>query len=152
MFHSCTEPCIKETITKNFSTSSPLRVVIATVAFGMGIDIHNIRNIIHFGSCEDTEMYVQAVGRAGRDGNNSIALLLIHKGAKQHIGIAMKGYCDNNSKCRREVLFKDFDEHTDKAETNLRLCMCCDVCAAKCVCDKCSDPIPGCLDVSHLVV
>ena len=62
MFHSCTEPCIKDHI---ITTTSPLRVVIATVAFGMGVDIPDIRNIIHFGSCEDIEMYVQAVGRAG---------------------------------------------------------------------------------------
>lgn len=58
MFHSCTEPCIKDSIIKNFSTSSSLRIVIATVAFGMGVDIPDIRNIIHFGSCEDIEMYV----------------------------------------------------------------------------------------------
>ena len=151
MFHSCTEPCIKDSIIKNFSTCSPLRVVIATIAFGMGVDIHDIRNIIHFGSCEDIEMYVQAVGRAGRDGNNSTALLLTRKGTKQHIGVPMKTYCENNSNCRREVLFKDFDEHRDTTKSNLRLCMCCDVCAAKCVCGKCSDTIPGCINFSHLV-
>ena len=151
MFHSCTEPCIKDCIIKNFSTSSPLRVVIATIAFGMGVDIHDIRNIIHFGACEDVEMYVQAVGRAGRDGNNSTALLLTRKGARQHIGTSMKLYCDNKSKCRREELFKDFDEQTDKTKCTLRLCMCCDVCATKCECGKCSDAISGCINFSYLV-
>ena len=150
MFHSCTEPCIKDAIIKHFSTPSPLRVVIATIAFGMGVDIHDIRNIIHFGSCEDIEMYVQAVGRSGRDGNNSTALLLSRKGGRQHIGVPMKEYCDNNVKCRREVLFTDFDKHTDD-ETPLRLCLCCDICAATCVCGKCSDTISGCIDFSHLV-
>ena len=119
-----------------FSTCSSLRVVIATIAFGMGVDIHDIRNIIHFGSCEDIEMYVQAGGRAGRDGNNSTALLLTRKGSKQHISVPMKIYCENNNiirtACRREVLFKDFDEYTDTAKSNSRLCMCCDICAAKC--------------------
>ena len=63
MFHSCTESCIKEKIIEAFSTpSSPLRLVIATVAFGMGIDVPDIRSIVHFGSCEDTEAYVQAIG------------------------------------------------------------------------------------------
>ena len=82
MFHSCTEPCIKDCKIKNFSTVFSLRVVIATIAFGMGVDIHDIRNTIHFGACEDVEMYmyVQAVGRAGRDGNTSTALLLTRKG------------------------------------------------------------------------
>ena len=152
MFHSCTEPCIKDSIIKNFSTSaSPLRVVIATIAFGMGVDIHDIRNIVHFGACEDVEMYVQAVGRAGRDGNNSTALLLTRKGAKQHISTSMKSYCNNNSKCRREVLFQDFDEQTDKTKRNLKLCMCCDICSSKCVCGRCSDEITGCINFTHLV-
>ena len=151
MFHSCTEPCIKDGIIKNFSSSSPLRVVIATIAFGMGVDIHDIRSIIHFGACEDVEMYVQAVGRAGRDGNNSTALLLTRKGAQQHIRASMKLYCDNKSKCRWEVLFNDFDKQTDKKECNLSLCMCCDVCATKCECGNCSDAISGCIDFSHLL-
>ena len=56
MFHSCTEPAIKDKIIESFTTpSSPLCVVIATVAFGMGIDISNVRTIIHLGSCEDIE-------------------------------------------------------------------------------------------------
>ena len=70
MFHSCTEPTIKDKIIDSFTTpSSPLRVVIVTVVFGMGIDVsNNIRSIVHFGSCEDVEAYVQAIGRARRDG------------------------------------------------------------------------------------
>ena len=127
MFHRSTEPCTKDSIVNNSSVStSPLQVVIATIAFGMGVDIHDIRNIVHFGACEDVEMYVQAVGRAGRDVNNSTALFLTRKGAK-HVSTLMKSYCNNNSKCRREILFQDFDRH-------LRLCMCCDICTTKCVC------------------
>ena len=119
MFHSCTEPCIKDSIIKNFSTSPKLRLVIATVAFGMGVDIHDIRNIIHFGACEDVPMYVQAVGRAGRDGGNASALLLVRRKEKnQHIDADMKAYCENSSICRREILFKDFDEHTDVFKRN----------------------------------
>ena len=107
MFHSCTEPCIKDCIIKNFSTSSPLRVVTATVAFGMGVDIHNIQNIIHFGTCEDVDKYIQAVSRAGRDGNNSVVVLVTRKGGRQHVSASMKLYCDSKSESRREVLFKD---------------------------------------------
>ena len=64
-------------------------------------------------------MYAQVVGRSGRGGNNSTALLLTRKGAKQHISTAMKSYCSNNSKCRREVaiLFQDFDEQTKQNVT-----------------------------------
>ena len=65
MFHSCTESCIKEKIIKAFTSDlSPLRVVIATTAFGMGIDVPNIRTIIHLGGCEDVETYVQAIHTA----------------------------------------------------------------------------------------
>ena len=151
MFHSCTEPCIKDSIVKNFSTSTKLRVVIATVAFGMGVDIHSIRNIIHFGACEDISMYVQAVGRAGQDRGSASALLLTRKEKNQYIDADMKAYCDNNSKCRRKVLFKDFDENPHQTEHNKSLCMCYDLCALKCECGKCPDVILGCFNLSYLV-
>ena len=54
---------------------SCLRVVIATVAFGMGLDSPNIRRIIHWGAPADTESYIQETGRAGRDGEQSLAKL-----------------------------------------------------------------------------
>ena len=71
---------------------------------------NDIRNIIHFGACKDVDMYIQTVGRAGRDSNNSVAVLVTLKGGPQHVSTSMKSYCDNKSECRREVLFKDFDE------------------------------------------
>ena len=141
MFHSCTETCIKDNIIKAFSVdSSPLRVVIATTAFGMGIDIPNIRTIIHFGSCEDTETYLQAVGRAGRDGNLSKAIILSRRGANQHINVQMKEYCANNSICRRLILFSDYDVHNDTLQNS---CKCCDICACNCNCVNCDTSIPG---------
>lgn len=47
MFMSCTEEYMKEQIIKLFCEDSQLRVVIATVAFGMGIDCHNVIQVIH---------------------------------------------------------------------------------------------------------
>ena len=92
MFHSCTEACMKDKIIKAFtSQSSPLRVVIATTAFAMGIDVPDVRTIIHFGCCEDVESYVQAVGRAGRDGQPSKAVIFSRKGGKQQINEQTKG-------------------------------------------------------------
>ena len=146
MFHSCTEPVIKDKIIESFNTpSSPLRLVIATIAFGMGIDVPNIRSIIHFGSSEDVETYIQAIGRAGRDSQHANALLLKRKGRK-HMNKQMEKYCMNELICRREVLFEDYD---DCKCTLSKLCLCCDVCAKQCNCGSCK-PLQGCIDFSYL--
>ena len=68
MFFQGTEAKIQENIIRNFTTSSPLRIVISTVAFGMGIDCNDVCLIIHYGPPTDAEMYVQEIGRGGRDG------------------------------------------------------------------------------------
>ena len=92
MFHSYTESCVKEKIIKVFTSDlSPLRVVITTTAFGIGIDVSKVRTIIYFGSCEDVEtcIRIQAVSLAGRDGRPSKTVILSRKGIKQHINKQM---------------------------------------------------------------
>ena len=68
MYTHCTHSSVKYTILAQFLRVSPLRVVIATIAFGMSIDCHDVRQTIHWGVSEDVEMYIQESGRAGRDG------------------------------------------------------------------------------------
>lgn len=137
MFTSITDPPVKESIITSFqSTDSHLRIVISTVAFGMGVDCSNVRQVVHFGPPDDTESYIQETGRAGRDGCASLALLLRKSAKGRKIDKQFREYVDNYTNCRRDVLFKDIDnyKHIDFGHR----CLCCDVCAKICVCGVCA--------------
>jgi ATP-dependent DNA helicase RecQ len=65
----------KENTLADFS-SGKTKIIFATNAFGMGIDIPDIRCVVHYLVPESIEQYYQEVGRAGRDGKSSYAFLL----------------------------------------------------------------------------
>ncbi|EQC28453.1 hypothetical protein SDRG_13781 [Saprolegnia diclina VS20] len=75
-YHAGLEADVKEKVRATF-LSGKLRVVVATIAFGMGIDKPNVRGVIHYHMPSSMEHYVQHVGRAGRDGKPAHCTLLL---------------------------------------------------------------------------
>ena len=101
---------VKDCIIENFCKSgSNLRIVVATIAFGMGLNCADIRRIIHWGPPGDIESYLQETGRAGRDGLPSIATLYIgpHDLRSPHLEDSIKIYCKNTNTCRRDIIAQD---------------------------------------------
>jgi ATP-dependent DNA helicase RecQ len=118
-----------------------LQVVVATVAFGMGIDKPNVRFVVHYDLPRHLEGYYQETGRAGRDGLPSEALLLfgmqdvvtarrlIEQGdnaEQQRIEVfklnAMLGYAESLT-CRRRVLLRYFGESLERDCGNCDVCL-----------------------------
>lgn len=78
LFHSGIDGLDRASIQNRFSGSEEpaLDTVICTPAFGMGIDISNVRLVLHWCMPKSVDDYFQEVGRAGRDGGPSLAVLL----------------------------------------------------------------------------
>jgi ATP-dependent DNA helicase RecQ len=74
-YHAGMAGAEREDVSRRFA-SGDLRVVVATNAFGMGIDRADVRAVIHLGPPGSIEAYYQEVGRAGRDGKPAWGLLL----------------------------------------------------------------------------
>ena len=135
MYHAKITEEEKSILVKSFidEDKGVCRVLICTIAFGMGINIPNISRIIHNGPSESTDAYVQESGRGGRNGEQCEVVLYTFSGStKGHVSWDMKNYCQNEKVCRRVVLLSHFsgDIHQPKPAHS-----CCDLCIRKCLCD-----------------
>ena len=136
MYPRCTDSEFKESIVARFvDPTSKLRVVVATTAFGMGLDCPCVRNIIHWSPAKDIDSNVQQTGRAGRDVCMSTVVLCNHS-EKQFVSKAMVDYYSDELECQRKLGFQDFDDYT-LCSTPAAKCCCCDICAATCACGSC---------------
>jgi ATP-dependent DNA helicase RecQ len=147
-YHAGLDGKTRDVVQREFADGR-LEIVVATNAFGMGIDRPDVRAVIHLGPPGSIEAYYQEVGRAGRDGAPALGLLLVstrdlplrrallERGAgdatadpaviehKWSMFLELMRWAEGGS-CRHDAILRYFG---DEAET-LAGCGRCDVCLA----------------------
>jgi ATP-dependent DNA helicase RecQ len=138
-YHAGLDPAVRRRNQAAFVASEDM-VVVATVAFGMGIDKPDVRFVAHAGLPKSIEAYYQETGRAGRDGDPAVAHLFWgaedFAKARQRIGeveagrqagertrLTALGALVETAGCRRRILLRHFGEDAPESCGNCDNCL-----------------------------
>ena len=140
MYHSCTPQYNKDIILESLrDPKGVVRIVFATIALGMGINLQDVNTIIHYGAPRSLDDYFQESGRGGRSGGDARSVVywkprdcpIKAKPSTTHDQelIDVRQYLENINECRRKLLLSHFD--INFAASRKEGCKCCDICSSQ---------------------
>ena len=141
MFHSRIDELNQEHILKSMAVvDGSVRVLLAPIAYGMGINCKDVKVVLHYGPSYNLETYLQESGRAGRNVSATCKAVMIYSSLMmKYCEEEIKTYARDSSKCRRKMLLESFEVDVTNFPLFETPHQCCDNCQRNCKCqgDSC---------------